>query len=760
MWNPRFAILPLCVCVLCGSLPINAAVAANKNESRLDRPATDVIDEIVVTATRRATPLQDTALSVGVLAGEYIERARIRGFDHYWRQIPSMSVTDSGPFGTGVTIRGLSQNYGADSGSGLTSTYIDDTLVTNSAMDFSSPPDLYLLDIDRVEVMRGPQGTLFGAGSVGGAVRTITNKPDPTARQFEIETTASATKHGGSNFGVTGVLNQPLAEGRTAFRLAAFLDDSDGFVDDIGQQQSNVNWERTAGFRLSAMSFAGDNLRVDGKFQYQKREAGSFDEVDPNGKPEIGLATHDDYQLALLVPESRSDELTLLGLDLNYEAPWGTMTSVTSYFENELVYVIDIADEMNTFFGQYLPVPIDGGFSQKTFTQEFRIAGAKGTRLDWLGGLFYLDEEVPEKTDIPAPGFNSTPFCIDVDPPPPFGAPSPTCSGQPDGEENLWFGSAIATRMDYGVFGDASYRFSERWEASVGARWYDIRKRFSDKYEGFFVGGFGPSVADGRIDESSEDGVNLKASLAFRPNDDVMLYGLASQGFRPGANNDPFIVEVCAFAPESYESDTVWNYEIGARTQWRDTGLTVNATAYRIDWTDAQVSIFSVDCGNYYTANSGKAESHGIEVEINALISDRWDLAFSAGYTSAKLAAPLVDPDINAPTGTELPNVPGVTASLISTYTFPVLGDSQGFVQFAAQYTGTAYSTLDLDSRIKKPSYTLVDLGGGVESGRWRTELFIDNLLDDKGIYSCCRINGEYVVNRPRTVGLRVSYAR
>ena len=303
----------------------------------------EVIEEIIVTATRRETRLQETAASVGVMSAQELEATRALSFDDYWRRIPSMAVTDLGLFGTQTAIRGLSGGAGALQGEPLTATYLNDTPLTQSDGYFRTTPDLYLVDMERIEVLRGPQGALFGASSMGGAIRNITKAPNEYRSEQRIEGTVSNTEHGGTNYIVNAVFNQPLVKDRSAVRLAAFYQDMEGWVDDIGLDRQNVNWNRVKGFRLSANTRFGDRVFVTGNIHYQDLEAGSYDEVDPNGKPEIGLATEGDYELALLVPESRADDLAVYSLDIDSAADWADWTSVTSYFESDSAYAIDIA---------------------------------------------------------------------------------------------------------------------------------------------------------------------------------------------------------------------------------------------------------------------------------------------------------------------------------------------------------------------------------------------------------------------------------
>jgi len=740
-------------CLLCEAVP-GQSLGGQSGRVSTGEPF-NIIEEIIVTATRRESTLQDTALSLAVLTEENLRDAHLRDFEDYWRAVPSMAVTDSGPFGTRVTIRGLSGNASARSDEALAAVYLDDTPVTAPEGFFTSPPDIYLVDVDRIEVLRGPQGTLFGASSMGGAVRTISKVPELSRVTHSYHGSVSNTQRGGLNYEINATWNLPIVEGRSAIRLAAYYRNLDGYVDDIGLGQRNVNSSETAGFRLSAHSRIGDNSSVIARVQYQDVDMGSFNEVDPNGKPEIGLPTTGNYQLALLVDESRKDSFLLYSLEFDFASALADWTSVTSYIENDADYVVDVSDEMNTFFGGYLPASDAGFYNQQALTQEFRVASNDDGPLEWQAGLFYLDQDVPRFDIFPASGFNDIPFCVAVDPPPPANAPAPTCSGFPDGEEVLLFEPITATREDYGVFGELGYRFDDRWEATLGARWYRIEKTLVGTSSGLFVGGFDvpTNVA------SDEDGINAKGSLKFHLSDDVMIYALASQGFRPGGANDPSLREVCPDAPPQYESDSLWNYELGTRTRWAHDRVSLNATIFYMDWSDAQIVVLSPICAQTYIDNVGQATSKGIEMELAALLADDWELALGAGYTGAKLDESLPNTGVDAPAGTELPNVPRLTASLAATWHFRAF-DLPAHVRTDAQYTGSSYSDIDRARRVEKPEYTLIDLALGFETDRWRAELFVDNLLDEQAMLSCCRLNDEFVTNRPRTIGIRASYSR
>ncbi len=306
-----------------------------------------VLAEIIVTATRRDTALQDTPLSIGVLTAQEIEdNGALHIFD-YWRMIPSLAMTDWGFAGNRFIIRGLSGSSGPETDESLTANYLDDTLLISPQGLFTHAPSFKLVDINRVEVLRGPQGTLFGAGSMGGAIRLITNQPDAARFTQSYEAMISNTAHGDINHGFTAVWNLPLVENRSALRLVAYRFDDDGFIDDIGQGHDNANAVTTTGLRLSGSARVSDRFDVNAKIAYEEMKLDGFNFVDPNGKPPVGLIITDDYQAALMTDEWRDEETILFNVNLNYHSTVGDFVSVTSFFDSETNAQLDISESIN-----------------------------------------------------------------------------------------------------------------------------------------------------------------------------------------------------------------------------------------------------------------------------------------------------------------------------------------------------------------------------------------------------------------------------
>jgi outer membrane receptor protein involved in Fe transport len=676
----------------------------------------DLLEEIVVTATRRHTALQETPLSVGVLTAQDIEDSGALHVFDYWRMIPSLAVTDWGFAGNRFIIRGLSGSSGPETDESLTANYLDDTLLVSPQGLFTHAPSFRLVDIDRVEVLRGPQGTLFGAG----------------------EALISNTAHGDLNYGLTAVWNLPLVEDRSALRLAAYRFDEDGYIDDIGQGHDNANGVTTTGLRLSARARLWHDFDVTGKIAYERMKLGGFNFVDPNGKPPVGLVITDDYQAALMTDEWREEETILFNVNLDYSSTVGDFFSVSSYYDSETDAQLDISESINVFFGVFFPAWGADGFRQKAFMQEFRFASDTGGRFDWLAGAFYSDMNFDRGTVLPAPGFNA--LCGG-------------CTGLPDGEETVLVSDVDDDRRELGLYVDLSYWFTERLQGSIGARWYDLRRRAHEVATGLFADPNLPIATR----EFENTGINGKASLSYKLTDDAMLYALVSQGFRPGGANEQAAAFLCN-TDQTFDSDNIVNFEVGAKMQFFGNRMVFNTALYHANWDDAQLLV-QPRCGFSVGINSGGVTAEGIEIETAYVPNNRWELSLNAGYMNPTLDNDV--PAIGAPAGRRLSNVPDITASFSSTYRFPAFGGRHGFARADIQHVGSIYTEIGNVGRprIELDPYTLVNLRTGLEGDRWRVTLFVDNVFDEQATVLCCRDNGEFTINRPRTIGIRARYS-
>ena len=439
-----------------------------------------------------------------------------------------------------------------------------------------------------------------------------------------------------------------------------------------------------------------------------------------------------------MTDEWREEETLLFSVNLDYSSRIGDFFSVTSYYDSETDAQLDISESIHVFFGVFFPAWGVDGFQQKAFMQEFRFASDTGGRFDWLAGAFYSDMSFDRGTVLPAPGFNA--LCGG-------------CTGLPDGEETVLVSDVDDDRRELGLYVDLSYRFTDRLQGSIGARWYDLRRRAHEVATGLFADPNLPVATR----EFENDGINGKASLSYRLTGDAMLYALVSEGFRLGGANEQAAAFLCD-TEQTFESDGIVNFEVGAKMQFFGNRMIFNTALYHANWDDAQLLV-QPSCGFSVGINSGGVTAEGIEIETAYVPSDRWELSLNAGYMNPTLDNDV--PDIGAPAGRRLSNVPDVTASFSTTHHFPVRGGRQGFARADIQHVGSIYTEIGNVGRprIELDPYTLVNLRTGIEGRRWRVTLFADNVFDEQAVILCCRDNGEFTINRPRTIGIRARYS-
>jgi len=720
------------VILLCGTSLCLEAIATEESADTTAR----TLEEVIVTATKREVALQDLAMSVGVLTGEQLEDIGAIALEDYWRMIPSLNVKE-GPFGgNSVIIRGLSDSDSFNSTEPLTAFYVDDTGVNYVSSLFATPASVAMVDVQRVEVLRGPQGALVGANAMGGVVRIITNQPDPAAATYRSELNLSKTAHGGWNYGGRAMLNQPTGE-NSALRLAALYQYDDGYIDDIGLQRENINDSKRAGARLSWLWNVSERFEVLARVYGERIDSGGYDYADPFGKLQLGFITRGDYQVALLSPEFRDEELGIASLSLRWTLDWGEIFSATSWYRKELDQAYDWSKELYfDFFEIWNPAPFEGQARQRDLSQELRISTNGDGALNGLVGLYYLDQKFVSEA------IGATPGLLEQCPP---------CGALVPADEIILNTIDRKTRKDFGLFGELSWRFADRWEAILGGRWYRIDETLISS------GYFGPFPLGDNVKGTSHDFVP-KVSLSWDIDDQTMVYGLVSRGFRPGQFNNAPAREICG-ARSVLDSDDLTNYEVGVKSLFAESRVSVNATVFRIDWNHIQTNVFKPDCAFVFLDNAGKATSDGVEFDFSWLVTDQFTLQGGFGYNKAELAESLPDPEIDAPAGTRIPNVPRWTGSIAGTWNFSWSERVPGYLRVDAQYVGSRTVLFDQSPEFltltELDAYTLVNLRIGGNVGDWRFELFTDNLFDQVADIFCCRYDIETAINRPRTVGTR-----
>ncbi len=747
----------------------------------------NALEEIIITATKRAESIQTVGLSVTALQGEDLQARGVSEFTDYAISIPNLSfgATDDGVLANRtISIRGIE-------GLNTTSFYIDDIPLDESI-------DPLVLDVERVEVLRGPQGTLFGARGLGGTIRVITKKPEFDEATIRFHGGLSNTKEGGLNYLFDAAANIPISD-RFAARATAYYQYEEGIFDkivgpstapgvvvpagtagalvgDAPSTQEDIDDREIYGGQLALRLDASDALTFNGRVMHQRTELSGFplaDFVTNQTTGELTLVGDDFTQERLFnVDEGGTDEWVQVSLNINYETDFGTFTSATGYFDRTTNEFEDSSEFISfTLLGPILQgaglptqptavsSPIFQSLEFKTFAEEIRFVSDFAGDFQMTVGAFYQNTDDNEAFDPPniAPGFDAVFSGF-------LGAP-----GGLTGTGDLIFTSDTHMQIEeLGLFGEFTYNFTDKLSATLGVRYFDTEVTTDDVIGGFAAGGLN-IVSPETV--QSEDGFNFKGLIEYEANENVFVYASVAEGFRIGGTNGelpatlgcPAQAEALGFGSgddtRTFGSDSLVSYELGTKTTWNGGKLTVNAAAFHVNFDNIQQRIL-LGCGFDFVGNIGAAKSTGFEFEIAGRPNEHWFLQAAAGYTNARFTETV--PGI-ATDGDPLQQVPEWTFSATVDYETPAsFGDFQWFSRSDFAYVDSSISTVvDSNSPRIRPSYAQVNTRFGLRNDQYAITLFVDNLFNEDAVYSDNRTlaaeaggRPRIVRNRPRTIGI------
>ncbi|HYE48919.1 MAG TPA: TonB-dependent receptor [Azospirillaceae bacterium] len=689
------------------------------------------IEEIIVTAQKRAENVRDVPASITALSGEALAATGTEEFADYAAHVPSLSFVDLGSPGRQIiTLRGVSS--GLDQATPTVGIYLDETPFGSRSAALNLDLDLY--DIDRVEVLRGPQGTLYGASSLGGLIKLVTRKPDLERVEGSGEVTLSDTKGGSLNTKVAGMVNVPLIEDTLALRAVAYQRNNDGFIDNVTLGQENVNDNVVTGGRLSLLAAAGERLSLQTTLLFQRGVTNGLNaiDLDASQRPLFGDLTQD-----RLTEEDWALTYMLANLTATYDLDWASLLSSTNF---------STIDSSNTRdFSPFLLRPLGVAVGSVTagdnevFTQEVRLSGDRDA-LRWIVGGFFTRESGKTNQSLWAfPGPSGDPVPAAFDP---------------------LLNDDIGTRYrEWAVFGDATYEILPDLSVILGGRYSRNRQRATDALNGFLVNGADPLAVEQTTGRSNDASTTTRAGINYRPVPNVLTYAQASQGYRTGGPNnaappDPVTGER---APPSYKPDQLWNYEIGAKTEWLDRRLILDASAFLIDWDDIQLRARRSD-GFTFTGNAGKARSRGVELETALQATDALLLALNGSWVEAEIRTDVAS--LGARRGDRLPGVPQWTLGARTELALGRIGAFEGRLNASYRYTGDRSTSYALNvARPQAPlhSYDIVDLRATFSRDALEIALFADNLFDTRADLNNDTVfvtRGLKTTNRPRTLGV------
>jgi len=746
------------------------------------------IDEIIVTATQRETSLQDTSMSMSVLTGADLEKRGIVSIDDVFNAVPGVDLLDSSPGYTKIQIRGVGttsfSGSSADSvANATTATYFDDFVIGNS---FIVTPSIRLVDMSRVEVLKGPQGTLYGQSAMGGVVRYISNKPEMEKVHGGGAFDVSGTAGGGTNFGAQGYINIPLTD-NLALRAVGYHYDNEGFIDSVGQDSvptENSNSNKTKGARIALRWQPTDQFILDATYLFQDIDTDNITQitstweptpysvtnnVDPltglaNPIPPVGFAGPDIDGLTNQYIDPNSNRHESINLKLSTDFNLFNLSVMAGRQKAEGVGSF----EAGFYTDQYdntLPLLPSREGQVDTVEARFLSHTDQDRFFDWLVGFWYESTDVDASQIAFYDSFDgSTLNLFEGGFGVPFFAGIPIADGDITGDFNRFYESS-----EIAVYGELAMHLTDKTTLTLGYRRSDIENDTGfDIADGTFDGGRAATI--GLPTKAQQDVNTYKVKFEYALSDDILLFSQATSGYRIGGISNPAAVTPGTVIPPSlYESDDLWNYEVGAKTAWLEGRLIANLSAYYINWSDIQLEVLDESFARFVD-NVGKAEIRGLELESTFAVTDVLTVGLNVNYSEAELAE-TYDPDGSGPSapvalaGDPLPGSADLTYSAFADWRQSISPewDLTGgvFYRYVDERTSTLSAAATVLGAFTSPAYDRLDLRVGLaHAGGVNITLFADNLLNEIGELSRFR-GGSLVqvisVTNPRTVGLRLS---
>lgn len=751
--------------------------------------------EIIVTATKRASTIQDVPFSINAQTQEDIQKSGAVTIEDLSRNVAGLSIQNLGPGQSQVSIRGVSAGQVVRDQPGVkeqVGVYLDESVISLSLFT----PDLDLFDLNRVETLRGPQGTLFGSGSVGGTIRYITNQPDLNQVEGQIEGNLNLVD--GDDLGgyLKGAINVPLSD-TVAVRAVGYHTEYGGFINALregGGRDKNVNDGRRTGGRLAILFEPTPDISITPRIVYQEIRANGFNRQDvfnvfanpfTTTRPAVTFKEREQF---LLLDEKFADDTMIADLTARFGLGGVSLTSVTSYIDRDILASRDasaLSGSVSIDLGfpdaaVTLPSNLRDTTSLKTFTQEVRLASDNASPFQWLVGGFYSDIERVYAQRLPTPGYDAfTDATLGA------GTSAAVANGFP---ANSPYNADIPYDIKQkALFGEISYDLG-KLTATAGLRYYDFKEVRTFKSGGLFANG------DNNRDRTKSDGFTPRFLLSYEASDYVTFNAQASKGFRLGGVNDPLNLPLCTPADEaifsgfqSYRDESLWNYEAGVKSRFG--GVTLNAAAFYTDIKNLQVTLDAGSCSSRVVFNVPEAHTQGLEVELTARLAEGLDFSLNGSVIESEFDSTVVDGTgavlAGIRKGNRLPSVPKFQMSASASYTYPVRAGMDAYIAASFQHVGTRYtqpSDQEDNPRsfvsglpfggapgtnatvvdLKLPDYQLVNISAGVEMDNGLDViLYVNNLFDENALLSFDRERGGrarlgFSIGQPRTYGLTV----
>ena len=754
--------------------------------------AQNEIEELVVTARKRDEALIDVPFSVAAQSEKTMREHGVTNVEELSRTVAGFTVQNLGPGQSQVAIRGISAGRLFRDQPGVkeqVGVYLDESVISLSLFT----PDLDLFDLNRVEILRGPQGTLYGSGSLSGTVRYITNQPSTKAFEGTIEATLNKVQGGDVGGDIKGSINIPLNE-KAALRITAYDTQFPGFIDAVqpgGAVKRDVNDGYRRGVRAALLFQPTENTSITPRVIYQKIDVDGFNRVDVfNILANQFTTTRPPVQLGGLkqftqLQEKFTDKFFLGDLTIQHDMGDLRFTSISSYTDRDVLVLRDATALTGSITGGSIGLspavytinaPLADTTKVKSFTQEARISSTGDGPLQWVFGGFYSHVKRDYAQDLLVAGFSAA-----------TGIPTASTVAPTD---HLYFSTVPYKQTQFAAFGEATYSVTDRLDITGGLRYADYKETRTLTFDGIFAD---KTIAvPGR---TKADNVAPRVIVAYKATDNITLNAQVSKGFRLGGINDPLNKPLCsasdlttfgALSKPSFKNETVWNYEAGMKSDLGHKG-SLSVAGFYADISNLQATLDAGSCSSRVIANLPSAKSAGFDAEFTYRLTGGFDVAASASYNDAKLTSSLLDttgqPIQGLRNGARLPSVPKFQGSFSVGYQHEMASGVEAFSNVTWQHVGKRFTDIsDQDNNprtvnlfrnvgatnvavlsfpLELPSYDVVNLRVGVRGEGWEAAAFVNNIGDERARLAIDRERGlraryGYLTNPPRTYGATV----
>lgn len=751
---------PLALAVAAALYPAVAALAQTAAPS-------DTLDEVIVTATRRAENLQEVPQSVTALTTDFIEKQALTNLSDLAGALPSLNIVSTWPGQNTIIIRGITTGYSQYRIDSQVSVYLDEQPMTS----ITQQADVRLIDIERVELLPGPQGTLFGSSAQAGTLHYVTNKPDVSGFSGQMDLEGSHTKGGSESYDASGWVNMPVSDS-LAVRAVGFFSKEGGFVDNVlgptlmgdatnaDIADKNQNSYKQSGGRLEGLWTINPNWKLLATGIYQQSKTNGIWDSDPAlGKNKI-TRFFDDW---------RDDKWWTTSATLTGDLGPAELSLTASYFKRKVNYEFDNTNYnqwRSAYYGQYNGLPLyDTGTlhaaqfnfqKQNRWAYEARLTSKGDSKLSWMAGAFYEDVydwwdygsriTNGDLTQTPAWAEANTRACDLAQTDPSLGVQCPLAP------TNIYYFNNYHNKVkQIAFFGEMSYALTDKWSITGGARWFRYDREQFDKYNvPFGLPVTSDPDADGLLSKGKDSDLTKKFATKYQFTPDIMAYALYSEGFRLGGENSARAAAT-GEVPAKYGPDHLDNYEVGLKSEWLDKRLKFNIAAFLMKWDDIQVHFTRTTSGNggafwiEGNINGGNAEQKGVELSGEWKATQQLSFAWSAFFADPKFTQETLRPNTDVvyiEKGTTLPVSPKKKYWASVDYTFPKFGGMSGdfWTRFSYDWQGKTWRDLDAvadhDLEFLIPAWKsgTFQLGYTGAGEGWSTALIVRNVFNDDGI--------------------------